>query len=81
MRRRSTTTGLMADASRLLQDTVDVLSIPERGVAMFASGHTSRRVALWGGGTREASSRSDLVSFPPGFLSDINSTMMLGGKG
>ena len=45
MRRRSATTGLIVDASCVIQDTVDVLSDLERGAAMFALGHTSMRVA------------------------------------
>ena len=45
MRRRSETYGLIVDASNVLQDSVGVLSDPERGVAMFDSEHTSRRVA------------------------------------
>ena len=47
MRRRSETTGLMVDASCVLQDTVGVLSDPDQGAPMFASGHTSRRVSSW----------------------------------
>ena len=46
MRRRSATTGLVVDASHVLQETVSVLSNPEQGVAMVVSGHTSSRVAL-----------------------------------
>ena len=79
MQGRSVTTKLMVDASRVLQETVGVLSNPERGAAIVASGHTSRRVAL--GRTRAASSRSELVSVPPLFLSDINAAMMSSGKG
>ena len=45
MQRRSATTGLIVDASRVLQEMVGVLSDPERGTAMFASGHTSKRIA------------------------------------
>ena len=46
MRGKSTTTEFMVDASCVLQDTVGVLFDPEQGAVMFASGHTSRRVAL-----------------------------------
>ena len=37
MWRRSATTRLMVDASRVFQETVGVLSDPEWGVAMVAS--------------------------------------------
>ena len=46
MRRRFATTSLIVDASRVLQTTVGVLSDSECGAAIFASGHTSKRVAL-----------------------------------
>ena len=42
---RSATTGLLLDASRVLQEKMGVLSNPERGAAMVALGHTYRRVA------------------------------------
>ena len=45
MRRRSETYGLIVDASHVLQDSIGVLSNPERGAAMFASEQTFRRVA------------------------------------
>ena len=45
MRRRSETTGLMVDASCVLQEAVGVLSDPERGAYMFTLGQTYRRVA------------------------------------
>ena len=44
MRRRSTSTGLIVKASRVLQKTVEVLSEPESGTAMQASGNASTRV-------------------------------------
>ena len=44
--RRYTTTMLIVDAYYVLQEMVGVLSDPKWGAAMFASGHTSRRVAL-----------------------------------
>ena len=46
MRRRSTTTELIVDASRMLQETVCVLFDPERGVAIIDPGHNFSRVAL-----------------------------------
>ena len=45
MQRKSATTRLMLDASHVLQETVGVLYNPKWGSAMFASGHTSKRVA------------------------------------
>ena len=45
MRRRSATTRLVVDASCVLQETVGVLSDPDRSAAMFAPGHTYRRVS------------------------------------
>ena len=59
MRRRSATTGLFVEASRVLQETVGVLSYLERGTSMRASGTDSRMVASWI--TRAASSRSEFV--------------------
>ena len=44
MRRKSATTGLMVDASRVLQEMVGVLSVPERGAVMFVSVQKPRRV-------------------------------------
>ena len=79
MRRRSTTTGLMVDASQVLQEMVGMLSYPERGAAIFASGHVSRRVASWR--TRAESLRSKIFRVPSGFLSEISAVMMSGGQG
>ena len=45
MRRRSATTRLIMKASHMLQETVGVLSEPERGAAMRALGTALRRVA------------------------------------
>ena len=61
--------GLMVDAYCVIQETVGVLSDPERGAAMFASGHTSRRVASRR--TRLTISRSELVSVSPIFCPRI----------
>ena len=79
MRRRSETTGFMADASLVLQETVGVLSDPDRGAAIVAYGHVSSRVASWR--TRAASSRSEVVRVPSGFLSKISTLMISGGQG
>ena len=79
MQRRSATTGLMVNASRVLHKTVGVLSNTERGAAIVASGHASRRVASWR--TRASSSRLEFVRFPSGFLSEIIAVMISGGQG
>ena len=62
MRIRSATTGLIMEASFVLQETVGVLSEPERGAAMLALGTASRRVASCK--TRAARLRSELVIVP-----------------
>ena len=79
MQRSSATTGLVAYDSCVLQDMVGVLSDPEQVTAMFASGHMSRQVASRR--TRAASLRSELVSAPPGFLSNIYTAMMSDRQG
>ena len=50
------------EASWKLQETVGVLSEPERGAAILALGTASRRVATCR--KRAASSRSELVILP-----------------
>ena len=45
MQRRSATTELIIEALRMLQETVGLLSDPERGAAMRASGTAYGRVA------------------------------------
>ena len=62
MRRRSATTRLIMEASRMPQETVGVLSEPERSAAMRALGNASRRVASYK--TRVVSLRSELVIVP-----------------
>ena len=71
--------GFMVDASRVLQETVGMLSDTEQGAAIFTSGQASRGVASWK--TRAASSSSEFVRVPSGFLSDISAAMMLGVQG
>ena len=75
MRMRSATTGLMVNTSRVLQEMVGVLSYPDRGAAIVASGKVSSRVASWRTGA--AISRSEFVRVPSGYLSDINALIML----
>ena len=79
MQRRSATTRLMTDASRVLQETVGVVSDPEWSATIFASGHKSRRVASWR--TRAESLRSEFVRVTSGFLSNISAVMVSGGQG
>ena len=74
MRIRSTTTGLIVDSLYVLQEMAGVMSDPEKGAAMFASGHTSRRVSLLR--KRMASSRLGLVSVPPGLVYNTNYVIM-----
>ena len=62
MRKRSATTVLIMEASRVLQEKVGVLSETERGAIMQALGTASRRVASYK--MRAASSRSELVIVP-----------------
>ena len=59
MRRRSATNGFIIKDSRVIQETVGVLSEPERGANMQALGTASRRVASCR--MRVASSESELV--------------------
>ena len=79
MQRRSVTTGLIVKALRVLQGTVRVLSNPEFGTAMRASGTDSRRVAWWR--MRTGSSRSDFMIVPLIFFNKNKSAMMSGGQG
>ena len=79
MRRRSATTGLIMEASRMLQEKLGVLSEPECGAAMQALGDPSRRVASYK--TRAARSRSDLVIVPWRLVKDTKLLIMSGGKG
>ena len=62
MKRRSTNTRLIMEASYVLQETVGVLSEPERGSTMPALRTASRRVTSCK--MRGASSRSELVIVP-----------------
>ena len=62
MHRRSTNTGSIMEASYMLQETLGVLSEPERGATMRALGTASRRVTSCK--MRGANSRSELVIVP-----------------
>ena len=79
MQRRSANTGLVVNASRVLQETVGVFSDPKRGAAIVVSGQILRRVDLWR--TRAASSRSEFVRVHSGFLSEMSAAMIPGGQG
>ena len=79
MRRRYTATDMMVDASCVLQETVGMLSNPEKGAAMIASGNSTRRVASRR--MRETISRLELVSIPPGLVSDTKTAMMYDVQG
>ena len=79
MRRRSVTTGLIVEASCMLQETVGVLYEPERGAAMLALGTALRRVASCK--TSVASSISELVIVPWGLVDDTKLAKMSGGQG
>ena len=79
MRREYKNNRLMVNASLMLQETVGVLSDPDRGAVIVASGHVSSRVASWR--TRAASLRSEFVRVPSVFLSKISALMMSGGQG
>ena len=62
MRRRSATTGLIMEASCVLQETVRVFSEPERGAAILALGTVLRKVASCR--TRAANLISEFVILP-----------------
>ena len=76
---RSTTTGLTIKALHVLQETVGVLSEPERGAAMQALGTASRRVASCI--TRATRLRSELVIVPLGLVDETNSAVTFSGQG
>ena len=78
MQRRSATTSLMVDASRVLQETVGGLSGIEKSAAMLASGNVANIVALCR--TRTTKFRSEFVSAPPGFVSNNKAIMTSDGQ-
>ena len=79
MRRRSATTGLVAEASCVLHKMVVVLSGLECGAAMRAVGTSIRRVASWR--MRATSSRSDFVIVPLRLFDETKSAMMSSSQG
>ena len=79
MRRRSVTTGLIMEASCVLQETVGVLSEPERSAAVRALWTSSRRVASFK--TRSASLRLELVIVPWRLVEDTKLVIISEGQG
>ena len=63
----------------MLHETVDVLSIPERGMVMHTVGTAARRVASWR--TRAARLRPDFVIVLLRFLDETNHAMIFGSQG
>ena len=63
----------------MLQETVGVLSDPERGAASLASGTAASRVASWR--KSAVSSRSKFVIVPSLFVEETRSAMMSAGQG
>ena len=76
---RSATTGFIVEASFVLQETVGVLSDPERGAASLASGTAAIRVASWR--TSATSSKSEFVIVPSLFVEETRSAVMPAGQG
>ena len=79
MRRRSATTGLIIEASCVLQETVVVLYKPECDAAMQDLGTALRRVDSCR--TRVAILRSELVIVLCGLVGDNNSEVTSAGQG
>ena len=78
-RRRSATNGLIVYTSLVLQETVGVLSDPERDAASLVSGTAARRVTSQR--TSVASSRSELAIVPSLFVDETRLAMMSAGQG
>ena len=79
MRRSFLTTRLIVKASRMLSETVGVLSDPECGAAMCVVGNSTRRVVLWR--TSTASSGLEFVIVPSIFVDETKYEMISGGQG
>ena len=79
MRSRSATTEFMVEDSRKAQETVGVLSLPVEGPLHAEELNICGKVPSWR--TRAASSRSEFVIRPMGFVSLTRSAMMSGGQG
>ena len=79
MRRRSATTGLFVDDSLMLQETVGVLSNPERRASIHASLTAARSVALYR--TSAANSKLEFVIVPSLFFEMIRLAMRSSGHG
>ena len=74
MRSRSATAGLMVDASRVIQETVGVLSDTELGFVVIASDNSISRVDLLR--MRAEILRSELVSVPHRLVSETKASVM-----
>ena len=79
MRIRSATTGSIVDAYLMLQETVRVLSDPDTGAAMRASGSAERSMASCR--TRSDNSRLEFVISPSLFVEDTMLVIMSSGQG
>ena len=79
MQRRSATTRLIIEASRVLQETVGVLSEPDRGAAMKDLRTASRRVASCK--MRAVSLRSELAIVLCGLINGTISEVTSAGQG
>ena len=79
MWRRSATTRLIVDASRMLHEMVGMLYEPEHGAAMRTDGTDAGRVASWR--MRTATSRTEFVRFPSSLVVDTKSSMASSGQG
>ena len=77
MRRRAATTGLIVDASLKDHETVGVLSLPVAGAFHWELSHRRGNVASCR--TNAASSRSELVIEPVGFVKLTRAAMMSAG--
>ena len=76
MRISSATTGWIVDASLVLQETVRVLSDPDTGAAMRASGSAERSMA-----SCRTRSESEFVISPSLFVEDTMLVIMSSGQG
>ena len=77
IRRRAATTALMVDTSLNDQEPVGVLSLPVAGTLHRDWPHLRRNVASWN--TRAASSRSEFVMEPFGFVKLTRAAMISAG--
>ena len=79
MQRGSATTGLIVEASYVIQEMMGVLSDPEHGAAMRIVGTSTRRVTSWI--TRATILMSEFVIVSLRVFNKTKSVMMSGGQG